>query len=63
MTDVPRSVAILVVDTRPRHTYRTPDGTLVPVIFDHDEAPPPSISFRLLDGTVVAARFVLRCAT
>lgn len=42
-------------DTRPRFTYFLPGGTLVRIIFDHSEEPPPTTTYQLVSGAVVVA--------
>lgn len=45
-------------DSRPRVDYRLPDGRIVPIIFDHDDDHPPTITYSLTDGSVVLAERV-----
>ena len=33
------------IDTRPRVSYRLPDGSVGPIIFDHGEVVPPAVTF------------------
>ena len=47
-------------DTRPRITYRLPNGDLVPIIHDHGQVPTPTITFTLKGGEIVEATLVPR---
>jgi len=46
------------VDTRPRFTYRLPDGSTIRVIRDHGETPPEVITHQIA-GRFVTATLVL----
>ncbi len=47
-------------DTRPRITYRLPDGELVKIIHDHGQIPTETITFTLKGGEIVDATLVRR---
>ncbi len=45
----------MVDDSRPRVMYRLPDGRAVPIIFDHGDSWPMTITYTLEGGKVVTA--------
>ena len=44
-----------VIDNRPRRPYRLPDGSVVQIMFDHGDAEMPTITYQLIDRSIVIA--------
>jgi hypothetical protein len=47
-----------VADTRPRFSYRLPDGRIVRVIHDHGDEPKQEITYEMGNGCVVVAHLL-----